>query len=204
MAEELKDLIEKIHQEGVKAAEDKASDIENEAKRRAEIIIEKAGKEAENIIAEAKEKSAKMEKTGKLSLKQAGRDTILSLRKEINAVLDKIVVSHVREALNPGELSKIISALIKNCDGMEKNSIMISLNKGNLEKLKKGFLSKLKDETKKEIILKSSEDIHGGFTISYDSGKSHYDFTDEALAGYISLYLKPELSGMLKETQKFD
>ena len=84
MAEELKNLIEKIHQEGVKAAEDKASDIENEAKRQAKAIVERAEKEAKDVIAEAKGKIAEMEGSGKVSLKQAGRDLLLSLRKEIN------------------------------------------------------------------------------------------------------------------------
>lgn len=200
MAEELKNLIEKIHQEGVKAAEDKASNIEDEAKRQAKAIVEKAEKEAKNVIAEAEEKISKIEESGKVSLKQAGRDLLLSLRKEINAVLNKIVVSHVRKALNPDELSKIISTLIKDYGGGEKGDIIVSLKKEDLEKLKKGFLNELKDETKKEITLKSSEDIHGGFIISYDSDKSHYDFTDKALAEYIGLYLKPELSEMLKET----
>lgn len=200
MAEELKNLIEKIQQEGVKAAEEKASDIENEASRRAEAIVEKAEKEANDIVAAAKKRIAKMEESGKVSLKQAGRDLLLSLRKEINAILDKIIASNVREALKPDELGKIIGTLIKNYGGGEKGGIIVSLEKEDLEKLKKGFLGKLKEETKKEIILKSSEDIHGGFIISYDSGKSYYDFTDKALAEYIALHLKPELAEMFKET----
>ena len=46
----------------------------------------------------------------------------------------------------------------------------------------------------KKIILKPAEEISGGFTISFDNGKSCYDFTDKALAEYIGTYLKPKLN----------
>ena len=66
-----------------------------------------------------------------------------------------------------------------------------------LEKLEKGFLQELKEKVKSGITLKSTADISGGFTISFDSGKSHLDFTDHALAEYLSNYLKPKLKEIL-------
>ena len=47
-------------------------------------------------------------------------------------------------------------------------------------------------------MLKPAEDILGGFTISFDSGKSQFDFTDQALAEYIGQYLKPKLEEILQ------
>jgi vacuolar-type H+-ATPase subunit E/Vma4 len=52
---------------------------------------------------------------------------------------------------------------------------------------------------KKRIILKPTDEISSGFTISYDAGKSLFDFSGEALAEYISAYLKPELNKILKD-----
>jgi len=49
-------------------------------------------------------------------------------------------------------------------------------------------------------VLTSGEEISGGFTISFDSGKSCYDFTDKALADYIGTYLKPKLNQILQES----
>lgn len=198
MVEDLKSLIEKINQEGVKAAEDKAKDIEIEARRRAGEIIEKAKKEAGKVIAEAKDEVARMEKSGEESLKQAGRNLIISLRKEITSMLDRLIMLRVREELSPGAMAKIITSLIKNYKGKDEGDIIVSLNKKHLQNLEKGFLSKLKAEMKKGITLRQSEDIQGGFIISYDSGKSHYDFTDKGLAEYISSYLKPKLAELLK------
>jgi len=202
MAEEIKELIAKIQTEGIQQAENKAKAIEAEAKRRAEIILEEARKESAKIISIAKEDSAKMEEAGRLALKQAARDSLLNLRKEINRLLDKIILMRVSEALGPQELQKLINSLFKEHAGEEKAGAVISLKKEDLEKLEKGFLQELKEKVKSGITLKSTADISGGFTISFDSGKSHLDFTDHALAEYLSSLLKPKLAELLKEIAK--
>jgi vacuolar-type H+-ATPase subunit E/Vma4 len=79
---------------------------------------------------------------------------------------------------------------------------MVLVNKEDLESLEKNFLYKLREETKKNIILRPAEEISGGFTISFDNGKSSYDFTDKALAEYIGTYLKPKLNQILQEAIK--
>lgn len=200
MAEELKNLIEKIQEEGIKAAQDKAKAIEDEARRMSAQILEKARREAEKITLDAKARAASAEASGKAVLKQAARDLLISLRKEIEAMLDRIVTSHVHRALEPEELAKILSDIIKERAKEGKADIVISLRKEDLEKLEKGFLSDLRAEMKKGLTLKTSDEIRGGFLISYDSGKSYYDFTDKALARYISLQLKPKLAELLSES----
>jgi len=67
-----------------------------------------------------------------------------------------------------------------------------------MQKLEKGFLRKLCDETKKEVSLKVSSEITAGFIISYDAGKSHFDFSDKALAEFLSHKLKPSLVQLLE------
>lgn len=198
MAEELKDLIDKINEEGVKAAEDKAGKIALEAKQQAQAILEKARLDAERMVSDAHGRIAREEASSKESLSQAARDMLLSLRKEINAMLDRIITSHIHKAISPEELSSIIHGLIKEHD-KDKADIVISMKKDDLEKIEKALLASLKEEVKKGVTLRSSGEIRGGFTISYDSGKSYYDFTDKALAEYISVYLKPKIGEMLKE-----
>jgi len=196
MAEEIRDLIEKIQQEGLKVAEEKARDIESAARRQAEEIVKKAQDEAEKLTSEARERIAKMQESSIILLKQSARDMILGLKKEINAVLDRLIVTSMRQALSPEELAKILTTLIKNYSGKEK--IIILLKKEDLQKLEKGFQEALAEEAKKDIVLRSQDDIQGGFIISYDEGKSHYDFTDRALAEYIGTFLKPKLKEILQ------
>jgi len=79
---------------------------------------------------------------------------------------------------------------------------MVILKKEDLEALEKSYLNRLEDETKTGILLRPSEEIAGGFTISFDSGRSYYDFSDRALAEYIGTYLKPKLNQILKDAVK--
>ena len=105
----------------------------------------------------------------------------------------------VRQALTANELTKILHSLIADNVKQNKSNIIISVSKEDLTKLEKGFLAELKEEVKKGITIKSSEDILAGFLISYDAGKSYFDFTDKALADYLGQYLKPELAKFIKE-----
>lgn len=199
MAEEIRDLIEKINQEGIKAAEEKAQNIEAAAKQRADDILAQARLEAGEMIAVAKDRIHRENEKGKTLLAQAGRDLLLSLRKEINAMLGRIVVSDIHQVLTPEALFKLLSEVVRNYKAGESSDITVFLNKEDLEHLEKNFLNKLREETKKKIILRPAEEISGGFTISFDSGKSCYDFTDKALAEYIGTYLKPKLNKILQE-----
>lgn len=198
MAEELESLIEKINEEGIKAAEAKAKAIEEEARLLAKGIIEKTQKEASRIASDAKDKSARLEESTKASLKQAARDVILSLRKEINAMLDKLISSHVHKMLSGEEMAVLIASMIKDYASKGERRVIVTLKKEDLEKLEKGLLNELKGELKKGVTLKATDDIRGGFRISYDEGRSYYDFTDQAIAEYIVSYLKPSLTEILK------
>jgi len=197
MPEEIRDLIEKINQEGIKAAEEKAQNIESLAKQKADDILSQARLEAEKIITAAEDRVRREDTAEKALLAQAGRDLLLSLRKEINAMLDRIVVSDIQQALTPERLSGLLSEIVRNYEGVESSDITVFLKKEDLEILEKTFFEKLREETNNKIILKPTEEISGGFTISFDRGKSCYDFSDRALAEYIGVYLKPKLNQLL-------
>lgn len=200
MAEELKELLEKIRREGIEVAEEQARRIEAEARARGAAIVADASKEAGRMVADAEERIAKAEASMRRTLEQASRDTLIALRKEIGATLDRIVSAHVHHALSSDELTRVILALVKDAGSAGRERMVISLKKEDLERVEKALLGELGAEARKHIILKHAGDIKGGFTISYDSGKSYYDFTDRALAEYLAQALKPELGNILRES----
>lgn len=198
MAEDIQGLIEKINQEGIQKAEIKAAEIEAQAKKTAEGIVLKAQKEAENMLAEAKKEIANAQAKSQSLLKQAGRDFLLLLREEINAMLSRTILAELKQALSRERLQEIILELIR--AQKATGEIIITLKKEDAEALSQGLLAKLKDELRHKVSLKAGQDIHAGFTISFDSGKSYFDFTDKALADYIGAYLKPRLNQLLQES----
>lgn len=197
MAQEIKDLIAKIQKEGIKAAQEQAAEIKAEADALARKIIMDAKEAAKAIIEQANAETKRQSDATKASLKQAGRDLLISLRKEINSMLSNLIKAELGRALTAEELAGIIGSLIKSAPLSSGSEIIVSLNEKDKEKLEKGFLKHLAQETKKQIILKSADGITGGFVISFDAGKSIFDFSDSALTEYITGSLKPELDKIL-------
>ena len=197
MAQEIKDLIAKIQQEGIQAAQEQAAKIKAEAERDSLKIISEAKIQAQRIIEQANSQARKLDDSTQAALKQAGRDLLISLRQEIISMLDRLIKLDLRQALTAEDLSGIIAALIKNAPLSLGSQIIVSLNKQDKDKLEQGFLKQLVQATKKEIILKSVDAIDSGFVISFDAGKSIFDFSGQALSNYISEYLRPELNKIL-------
>jgi V/A-type H+-transporting ATPase subunit E len=195
--EEIKDLIAKIKNEGVKAAQEKSLKVEHEAKTLAGKIISDAKAEAAKIVNEAHREAEQHKSSVEALLKQSARDMLLSLKKEIISMLDMIIKKNISSALTPEEMSKIIHSLIK--ANTQKEEVVVTAKEEDIKKIQKGLISELSEEMKKRVIFKPSDQISSGFTISYDAGKSLFDFSGEALAQYISVYLKPELNNILKD-----
>ena len=202
MAEEIQSLIEKIQQDGIKVAEEKAREIEDQAKKEADLILKNARVEAERLLSEAKDNLAKMEQSQKALLAQAGRDLMLTLKKEINAMLERLILQEIQESITPEVMADILGRIIKEQATLGKEDIIVTLKKEDLNKFEKGFLARLKEEVKKGIILKPSEEVRSGFLISFDNAKSYFDFSDQALSEYIGTYLKPKLAELLKNALK--
>ncbi len=196
MPEELKTLIEKIKKEGVEAGRKKAEDIERAAKESAEEVLAKARTVAQRLREEAQEKIRQEEAASRAGLQQAGRDLLLFLRQQIIATLDRLIAEEVRKALTAEEMAGLITHLVKEAK-VSGGGIEVSLSKHDAERLEEGFLAHLKKELKKDIVLKEDEDIGGGFVISFDAGKSHFDFSDKALAEYLGKSLRPRLAELL-------
>ena len=196
MPEDIQSLLEKIHREGVKAAEEKARQIEEEANHKAADVLAAAREEAARIVAAAEAEGARFTERGEAAVAQAGRNLLLTLRNEIAATLERLVRSQVHAAMTPEALARIIEGLLARAGA--EGEVVLSLREEDRAKLEQGFLAGLRDELKKGIVLKSSEDIQGGFTISYDAGRSHYDFSDAALAEHLCSHLRPPLNDLLK------
>jgi V/A-type H+-transporting ATPase subunit E len=197
MPEELKDLIEKIKRDGVQAAETKAGQIESEARAKAQEMLIRAKKDSERIVSDARDEAVKLRDSGQAALRQAGRDMLITLKKEMVALLDTVAARGIGAALKGDDLVRILKDLIKDQTDSDKKDIVITVGKEDLDRLEKALLADLSKEMKKGITLKASDDVEGGFLISYDHGKSYYDFTEAALAGYIASSLKPRLADIL-------
>jgi len=200
MSENLKDLLEKINQEGVKLAEEKVGVIEEKAKKDAEKILGDAKKLADEIIQKAKAEAEKTKIGANLSVKQASRDILLGLKEDVRKTLNKIVAGEIAKVMSSEEIAGMLASLIDKY--IEKNGqagdINVLVKKEDLEKIKNTFMSKLKDKVKSGVEFRPSPNINAGFSISFDKGRSYFDFSDEGLLETLCVYLNPELAKLIK------
>jgi len=201
MSQQVQELINKIKTEGVQAADQKVKEIETNAQNLAAQVVADAESRARQIVVEAKAQAEKIHESTRAALKQAARDTILALRKDIEKNLHNVIAQQIKESLSTEYLAGIIEDVIKK--SIETNgaeAIEVILNAEDLDKLKNGFLANLQAKVKQPITLSSDADITSGFTISFDAGKSCFDFTDASLTEYLSSYLNNQVSALVKES----
>lgn len=202
MSQHVQELIDKIKSEGIQAAKQEAGEITKQARDQANKINEDAMTASDQLLQNAKKDIKKMHESTHMALKQASRDMLLALRNEIENMLKKIISSQVKDSLSSDQLANIITEVIKSSSEADQLApdIRITLNIKDLKKLEESYIAKLKEKVKGTIKLEASDDIDKGFTISYDAGKSDFDFTDESLAQFLSQYLNSQVSDLLKES----
>ena len=200
MSQQVQELIDKIKTEGLAAADQKARELEEQAKRNAQGILNEANKRAQDLLLDAEEEIRKKQEASRTALQQASRDTLLSLKKEVQKLLHKVITAQVADVLTPQKLSDIIAEIVhKAVDGKSADAgIEVVLSPKDLKELRDGFLAQLQKQFKCPVHFQASEDIGKGFTVSFDQGKSSFDFSQEALAEYLSVYLNEELAALLK------
>ena len=202
MTQVVQELINKIKSEGLQAAEKSATQIKNKATKDAEAIVQSAKKQAEQIIADAEANVKKMQETTHLALKQSARDTLLSLRIKIETMLNDIIKDEVAGCLDISTLTTVIEAVTQGAVAAKtiEGSVKIELSQTDLDGLQKGLQAKLQKYVKEGIQLQASGTISKGFTISFDSGRSCFEFTDESLAEYLGSFLNARISELVKKS----
>jgi V/A-type H+-transporting ATPase subunit E len=202
MSQQVQELIDKIKNEGVEEAEKKSQEIEHDAKAKASQIIDQAQKESERLISESKEEVKKMQEATEASLKQASRNMILALKEKVLQILQTIVLQDVKESLNQDQLQKLIGDVVTGYlkDNSSSGDVVVTLSQEDQDALGSDLLAKLKKKVKEGITLQSSDAMQGGFTVSFDDGKSSFDFSEESLAKFICSFLNERVAQLVVQS----
>ncbi len=201
MEVQLKELIDKIRNDGVKDAETRAAKIIKDAEARADEIVSKAKKEAAQFMAKAKDDALKSEQSGKEALRQAGRDLVLNLQSRITDLFNIIIKKEVAQAMDEKVLSEAITKLIGSWKG-EVSGIEVLLSEKDYANVEKALRSKLADQIKKGFEVKASASLDAGFLVSVKDGSAYHNFSAEGIAEVLSEYLNPRISSLLNEGVK--
>ena len=196
---QLKELIEKIKTEGVKTAEENAQSIIHKADKRGDEIVANAHKEASAIIAKAKAEAVRLEQTGKEALKQAGRDLVLNVKKQITNLFNAVTQAQIQDGLNVRVLEEAILAMLSAWNENTVADLQVLLSPKDREEVEKYLRSKLADRINQGVEIASSKGISTGFRIGEKDGSAYFNFTAEGISEVLSEYLNPRLTEILNE-----
>ncbi len=196
---QLKELIDKIKNDGVRSAEENAAGIIAEAKDQASLIVRDAQKDADGLRKTAKADVEKTERSGREALRQAGRDLILSVKGEIENIFGKVLEFETVQVLDGSLFSELVSAAVKQLSEADQGGIEVMVPENNFSDLEAGLVSKLGSEISSGLEIKPFKGLDAGFRISKKDGSAFYDFSEKEIALMLGRLLNPRLAKLLSE-----
>ncbi|NOY80868.1 MAG: hypothetical protein GXP31_07660 [Kiritimatiellaeota bacterium] len=199
MSDDLQSLLDRINREGLERAEAEKKRILDEARTEALRIVEEARTESERLIEQARQEAANLKERGSEALRQAARNTLLSLRSQLQKRLFNVVRACVGEAMTAELMAELIremtAAYAK--QGFKIDRLSVLLPEERLEALRDGLLARLGEDLRNRTDLQPQAGRHGGFQLSFNGQDVVYDFTDDALAEVLCAYLNPALAELV-------
>ena len=213
----VKELIEKLENDGVKQGKLKADAIIEEAERKADKILTDAREESAKLRGDAKKEADSIKAAGEEELKMALRDSVLVLRKNIENTFTKQVGSLITEALDDKEmLGKVILEIVGSAKEKTKIASAKEVNVLIPEKavslddlrqdgaaLKDSALTKFamgikKDLLKEGVTFKPSDKVSSGIKVYIKDTKVEVDLSDRAVSEILLEHLQPRFRAILE------
>jgi V/A-type H+-transporting ATPase subunit E len=190
MSEDLQSLLEKINRDGVEKAEAEAKKIIDAAEKRAAEIVSSAKDEAARAKAEAERESALYAERAAETIRQAARDTVISVRDSVTRLLENLLAKNVDAALAD---EKNAAALVMEAIRELTGGIEISASAKLAETLKAQLAAS------GSITVSTADAPAAGFTVKLDGGRIEHDFSAAVIAGEIAKRLRPDLANLVRQ-----
>ncbi len=194
MTDKVKEITEKIYNEGVVKAKEEAESIIAEAKEEAKTIIQNAKQEKSAILKQAANEAEDLYKKTQGEIELAAQKLINNLKQHIADELISIQVgSTIHDVFeSPGFIREMILLIIKNWvkEGKDETNLNLILSPEDEKKLAGFFESKLMNELDKGIEINVDAGITSGFKIGPKDGNFIVSFTENDFENYFKYYLK--------------
>lgn len=198
MAEKLQSLLDKINEKGVKEAETAAAGIIAAAEKDAASIREKAEAEAAAIIEKARLEALSLEERSGEIIRQAARDVLLELRKELEVRISRAVAGVTVQAMTPEFMAGLIREFAMKLAADPSGQVTVLSAVKDVPALEKTLKSTLANSFRSNPKVLADKELRGGFEVSFKDGDVFFDFSGDAVAGLVGDYIGPRLAEILK------
>ena len=199
MQNKLQELTEKLYNEGLSKGKTEGEALLSKAHAEADEIIAQANKQAEAIIAKARKdaEDLKTKTAGDVAL--ASRQSLSETRQAVEKlILASAADAKVKTVLSDEEFVKtIIASAVKAFAEGKDCAIEVCLPESAKDTLEGYVKNEVAKTLGKEVEVKFSKKIGGGFTIGPKDGGYFINFTDEAFSELVGEYLRPATKKIL-------
>ena len=199
MAEQLQGLLEKLHGEGVKKAEEERAVIVAKAKADAEAALKAAKDEAAKIRADAEADAQKTKEKAEATIRQIARDIVINLENELGSRLKACVKNLVGAALTPALMAEIVKTMLQASAAKQGSEpkLELILPPNRLEELQQQLLQCLAADLKEKPEFFKGLDFSAGLKLGFKGDDVFFDFSDGAITEIIVAYAGPRLAAIL-------
>jgi len=203
MAEELQPLLEQIRKEGVEKAQKEASDILAQAKEKAAQVMRDAETKAKELVAKAEADAEIYTQRSTATLEQAARDVLITVGQGIENIISDIVAESTGEALKIEVLEQMMIKMAQSCaEHQGETRIELMIGEADQKDLVKFFADKYREKMVHGLELHVDNEILKGFKVSFADDHVYLDFTQEAIAEALTAFLRPKLAEIVGRVAK--
>ena len=189
MSEDLQGLLERINRDGVEKAQREADEIVAAAKKKAADIVKAANEEAARAKSDAEKAAKDYSARAAETVREAARDTVLSVQAAVTSLLEKLLSKDVAAALSDGRTASAIVADVVR-DFAVKGEIACG------PELAKTLAAQLAQEGGFTVV--TDETLGAGFSVRLDGGRIEHAFTADVVADELAKHLRPDLAALMK------
>jgi len=203
MAAELQPLLEQIRKEGVEKAEAQAAEILAQAKAKAAQTVREAEAKAKELVVKAQADAVVYTERSTATLEQAARDLLITVGQGIENIIADIVAESVDSALRIEVLEQMMMNMAQCCAvNHGETRIELLISQKDQDDLVKFFAQKYREKMVHGLELHVDNGILKGFRVSFADDHVYLDFTNEAIAGALTAFLRPKLAEIVSRVAK--
>jgi V/A-type H+-transporting ATPase subunit E len=197
---QLKELIDTIHRDAVTKGQEESEMLLKQARAKAEMLLSEAQAQADTVLATARREQERLEHSGRESLKQASRDLLLKVRKQLEALFLDLLKEKTTAALNATAFTEAVATMVSNWNPDLQGNIELLLPPQKLSDLTQVLQKSLKEKISSGIEIKTAPNLSTGFQIYEKNGHAYYDFSAESIAESLAVYLNPVMAKIIQES----
>ncbi|MGF7138494.1 V-type ATP synthase subunit E family protein [Roseimarinus sediminis] len=197
MDQKLKELTDKLYNEGVAKGNQQAESIVEEAKSKAAKIIAEAEEKAKAILNKAEKDAAELDKNSRSELKLAAGQMLSALEQEVAGLLTGSIVSE--EVGKATSDKQFIQELIMKAVGnwAADQNLLVVVPDADHDAVEKFFAAKVKEQLGKKVTIESANGVKAGFVIEPADGSYKVSFTHDDFVSFFKEFIRPKVVELL-------